>query len=418
MRVPPLLPTARRWTGFALLSVSVAGAARAQGTLAPVSRDGAVAAALARGARIGLARADTAVAFARLVGARALPNPVLSASYSKDAPNYHVTAELPLDFLQLRSGRAGAARAARLAAQYRFTFERAAVTLDADTTYTRARAAFDLARLSRRTAAAADSLRRIAMQRRDAGDASDLDVALATVNAGQAANTAAADSLAFLSAVLDLQAVMGLDADRVAVLPADSLGAPPVIDEPDDGTIALAGTPLPVAAARASVESARIAGRLARRSILTAPVLMAGIETGDPSGDASGILPTFGIALPIPFLDRNRGAIAQASAEQARARAELTLAEVESRTAIARVRRERAIAYAKVERDRQLVVSADQVASMALTAYREGASPLPSVLEAQRSAREVLAQYVDDLAAAWIAAAELRVLTLTTSSAP
>jgi outer membrane protein TolC len=50
---------------------------------------------------------------------------------------------------------------------------------------------------------------------------------------------------------------------------------------------------------------------------------------------------------------------------------------------------------------------------MALTAYREGASSLPNVLEAHRTARDVLAQYIDDLAAAWIATAELRVFSLT-----
>ena len=44
-------------------------------------------------------------------------------------------------------------------------------------------------------------------------------------------------------------------------------------------------------------------------------------------------------------------------------------------------------------------------------------SRLPNVLEAQRNARDVLAQYVADLADAWIATAGLRVLTLTTSSA-
>ena len=49
-------------------------------------------------------------------------------------------------------------------------------------------------------------------------------------------------------------------------------------------------------------------------------------------------------------------------------------------------------------------------------AYREGAVPLATVLEAQRGAREMLAQYIDDIATAAIAAATLRVLTLTPSS--
>ena len=78
--------------------------------------------------------------------------------------------------------------------------------------------------------------------------------------------------------------------------------------------------------------------------------------------------------------------------------------------------RERETALARVARDRTLVASANRVAAMSLTAYREGADPIANVLEAQRNAREVLAQYVDDLAAAWIATATLRVLTLTSSS--
>jgi len=70
------------------------------------------------------------------------------------------------------------------------------------------------------------------------------------------------------------------------------------------------------------------------------------------------------------------------------------------------------MALARVTRDRQLIASANRVAAMSLTAYREGAASLTNVLEAQRSARDVLANYVDDLADAWIATAELRVLAL------
>ena len=62
------------------------------------------------------------------------------------------------------------------------------------------------------------------------------------------------------------------------------------------------------------------------------------------------------------------------------------------------------------------MASANRVAALSLTAYREGASSLPNVLEAQRNARDVLAQYIDDLADAWIFAAELRVLSLTSTA--
>ena len=68
--------------------------------------------------------------------------------------------------------------------------------------------------LSRRNALDADSLLHMVERRRDAGDASDMDVELARVNAGQQANIAAADSLTWISTLLDLQAALGMTSDR------------------------------------------------------------------------------------------------------------------------------------------------------------------------------------------------------------
>ncbi len=389
-----------------LLVPAIIGAQEAM----PISRADAVQSALARGARLGVGRADTALALARLIAARARPNPSLSSAYTKAPPNYHVTVDLPIDLPGIRRSRIGAAEAARLAAAYRYTFERAAVALDADTSYTHAVAALEHVQLSQRNARDADSLLKMAVSRRDAGDASELDVELATVNAGQAENIAAGDSLTYLSSVLDLQAVMGLGASTVLVFPRDSLTLPP--SSPTAGDSAFTGRPLNVEAAHAALASATLNARLQRRSLYAFPTLTAGFETGDPTGSEPGILPTIGIAIPLPLLDRNRGPIAQAVAEESRARAELTLAEVESVTEIARARRELTSSQARVERSLRLVSSANRVAAMSLTAYREGAAALPNVLEAQRNARDVLGQYVDAIAAAWIAAAKLRVLTL------
>ena len=104
-----------------------------------------------------------------------------------------------------------------------------------------------------------------------------------------------------------------------------------------------------------------------------------------------GSLPTFGIGIGLPLFDRNRGGIAQAEAERVRgaggagARAGRGAQRDRARACASERTRSR-----KVARDRQLVASADRVAAMSLTAYREGASSLPNVLEAQRNARDVL----------------------------
>jgi len=393
---------------IAVLMACVVVAAPMFGQTTPLSRSAAVEGALARGARLGVARADTAVAGAAVIAARAFPNPGLSTSYSKSAPRYHVSLDAPFDLPSLRDLRVRSARAGLQAAQLRYQFARASIALDADTTYTRAVAARDRLALSRRNALDADSLLRMAERRRDAGDASDMDVELARVNAGQQANVAAGDSLTYASALLDLQAVLGMTESGPVVVPTDSLVAPPEAATP--------GQTLPVAAAGLSVESATLAARLQHRSLFAFPSLSVGVEYGDPTHSEPGILPTFGVGIALPLFDRNRGAIAQAEAERVRALAELTLAQVEARNEINHAMRERAAALARVGRDRQLITSADRVSSMALTAYREGAAALPTVLEAQRTARDVLAQYIDDLASAWVATAELRALAITPST--
>jgi outer membrane protein, heavy metal efflux system len=390
----------------AVIVACVVRAAPIAGQLTPMTRADAVAAALDRGARLGVARADTAVAGAQLLAARALPNPSLSASYSKSFPQYHVNADIPIDIPPLRSLRVRSAQIALDAARLRFQFARATIALDADTTYTHAVAARERLVLSRRNALDADSLLHMVERRRDAGDASDMDVELARVNAGQQENVAAGDSLTLTSSLLDLQAVLGMTAEQLTISASDSLSMPPSAPNP--------GRTLNETAAAMSLESATLAARLQHRSIFSTPSIALGFENHDPG--QPGILPTFGLGIGLPVFDRNRGAIAQAEAERVRAAAELTLAQVEARNQIAHSLRQRENALARSERDQRLVVSANRVAAMSLTAYREGAASLPNVLEAQRNARDVLAQYIDDLTAAWIATAQLRVLALAPSS--
>ena len=373
-----------------------------------VTRADAIEAAVSRGARLAFAAADTNVARGLSLAARAFPNPALAAAYSKATPQYHLSLDIPVDYPWLRDTRIKAAAAAQNASRFRFRFERAAAALDADTLYTRVQAQQAHVQLSRRNALDADSLRRIAVARRDAGDASDLDVELASLFAGEQHNATANDSLEFLDVVLSLQTVMGMPADSMRLLIADSLVVPV-----SAGTRAEAGTPLTVAAAQAGLDAAELVTKLERRNRWAPPNVMAGFDTRDPGGTGNKLLPTFGLSLPLPLLDWNRGPVALADAERDRARAELTLARSESQAAIARSARERDIALARVQRGGQLVASANRVAAMSVTAFREGAASLANVLEAQRTARDVLRNYVDDLARAWIAIATTRVLSLT-----
>jgi len=388
-----------------LLAASLGGvAAPSLSCQQPVTRAQAITAALARGARAAFGRADTSAAAGVLHGARLYPNPAVSATYTKDVPHYHVIGDLPLDLPWIRSARIGAAASARDAVHYTFAFERAAIRFDVDTTYTRALAARARARLSRGNANAADSLFKMARLRRDVGDVSELDVRLAGINAGQLENAAVDDSLAALDATLGVQLAMGLPAEDVTIDLADSL-VPPT-DSESTGVEAIS---LPVAAAEASLRSSERTLSLAHRSAFATPSLQFGVEQGDPTGPGRA-LPTVGLSFPLPLFNWNGGEVAQASAARDRAQATLDAVRRETGAALGRARRGLVAARARLDRDRGLLASADRVAAMSLQAYAEGAVALPSVLEAQRSAREALARYIDDDAAANDAAASVRLL--------
>lgn len=387
-----------------LLAIAPAGAQHS------VTRAEAEGAALAAGTRVALARADTAAALARLLSARALPNPVFAATYSTSVPQKHLTLDVPVfDALWKRGALVGQANAAARASRLLFASERVAALLEVDTTYTRALAADARFRLSRQTARDADSLRKMTVSRRDAGDASDLDVDLATVIAGQQLNVTTSDSLNYMSALLTVQTLMGIPADSASIVLADSLVLTPL----DTVVVRLAGVgPTPsVVAAAANLQAAEMAVALQKRSVFALPSVNVGVEWGDPG--QSGYLPLIGLAVPLPLFNRNQGPIAEATAERERSRIQLVAARLEARQRLIEGVKERDALLAKIARDRDLVVRAQRVADRSLTAYREGAAGLPAVLEARRSAREVLGQYIDDLAALLTINTELRALTQT-----
>jgi cobalt-zinc-cadmium efflux system outer membrane protein len=394
--------------------------------------------ALSAGARVTLARADTALALARIRTARTLPNPALAASYSKSVPTRHVSLEIPVfDALFTRGVRVQQAQAEAHASRLTFATERLAALVEVDTSYTAALATNARFRLSRQTARDADSLRLMTVRRAETGDASDLDVDLATVAAGQQVNLATSDSLAHMSALLTLQMLVGIPADSVNISLTDSLALSPrdtaTIRVALDNSGTMIGLPVPLTASALAPEGGRVSTALTaapsvlaaeaalsatdrgvalqKRSIFQLPALSIGAEWGDP--DQAGLLPTIGFSIPLPFFNRNQGPIGEAEAEREKARVQVLIAKLETRRRLIEGVRERDQLIAKVIRDRDLVVRAQRVADRSITAYREGAAALPAVLESRRTAREMLGQYIDDLASLLTVNTELRALTQT-----
>lgn len=101
-----------------------------------------------------------------------------------------------------------------------------------------------------------------------------------------------------------------------------------------------------------------------------------------------------GVTVPLPFGNRNQGGIARAEAEELVAEANLrlarnrALAEVESAYRAYETAREQVNAY-----EAGALRQADESREIALVAYREGATDLITLLDAQRTRSEVRASY-------------------------
>jgi cobalt-zinc-cadmium efflux system outer membrane protein len=375
----------------------------------PLTRAEAIQTALGKSVLVTAISADTLAASARLRSAREYPNPSLALSYSKDAPQNHFSVDIPLDLPGIHGARVRAATADQARARFGFLAARAAIELNVDTMYTTAQGAELRAALSQATAVDAAKLLSDTKARRDAGDASDLDVNLAEVSAAQAANIANADSLEAIDTRLELQSAMGLRGDTVAVTLSDSLAAP-VGQLVAPASTVLAASPT-VAAAGAAVTAAQQTLVFQRRSVFGVPSIQLGADAKDPSGAEKGLLPTVGIAFPVPLFNRNSGAVQAAHADLTRAQAELAIARLEASTQLARARRTRAVTQSRIARDRTILDAATRNVSLAERAFAAGEMAISDILETRRAQHDAQAQYVTDLVAANVAAALVRVLT-------
>ena len=101
-----------------------------------------------------------------------------------------------------------------------------------------------------------------------------------------------------------------------------------------------------------------------------------------------------GVTVPLPFGNRNQGGIARAEAEERVAEANLrlarnrALAEVETAYRAYETAREQVKAY-----EAGILRQADESRDIALAAYREGATDLITLIDAQRTRSEVRANY-------------------------
>jgi cobalt-zinc-cadmium efflux system outer membrane protein len=150
-----------------------------------------------------------------------------------------------------------------------------------------------------------------------------------------------------------------------------------------------------LAALRQQQAAARGGLFLAQRERLPVPAVSGGAQF---TNDVSGTSAFFGFSMPMPFLDRNQGAIAKANAQivadQRAVDAELAeaRADVERSAAVLVKRRE---ALARLET--QVVQRSPALRQMAEEAYREGSADILELLDAMRSLKDIQVAHVQQL---------------------
>lgn len=214
---------------------------------------------------------------------------------------------------------------------------------------------------------------------------------------------------------------------QVAPLPLPSVGIAAGAGVPSSSALTGAFTGRPQTVAARERVAAATAGVTTERTMFLRE-LSATIGTKQAEGTRGLIA---GVSLPLPLFDQNRGEVARAQAEREAVAFELVAAERLARAEIigalgaARLLTERALLLSSPGPDGRpaYLARADEARRIALGAYREGAVPLLTVIDAARAWGEARLAYYETIYAqhesvlALLAAQGLD-LRLATGSAP
>lgn len=379
-----------------------------------LTRQQAVAEALARNPLLEVAREQTAEARAQRVQDVAVPDPVGSASITNQAgaPSFKpVSASLTLPFpdkfrLQYNIGTAGARTA-----EYNYAALRQQIASQTAQTYDSMRVAFrHRADLTESYTLSADFLQKT-QARYNAGTAPKLDVVRAQVNLGQAGNALIVNGLAIANARASLNRLLAR-ALPTPIAPADTLAVPPPL--PDLAPLeAHALTTRPeLAGLRAQQSGARASTTLAAEYWV--PDLFFAITKDygapDPYIPNQNVTWQYGLSLPLPvfFFEHTSGELAQARHHERELAASYRdlLAQVDQDVRAAYATAATALQQLLYLRD-QVLPGAREEYRIAAASYGLGGSSALDVLQARTDLVSAESQYTDALAAADAAQADL-----------
>ena len=356
-------------------------------------------------ARLGLAEAD-------LLEAARLPNPTFGYAYLDahgSAPHPRITASLGIDLAALLTlpSRTRIAEAELDLTRRRIAAAALALAADVERDWYGALAAQSIAGVRALARDAARTSADTAAKFFEAGNTSELQLALEQAEAGVAEIDAANAEAQAGAARLALASRIGATGAFATVVLQPRLPSPPATDVDPGAMLALArGERLDLLAARDEV-AAREQALAARRGFGWLAGSSLGVEREHDSDGARLTGPTLSIELPL--FHQGQAAVARAEAELDAARARLAALELETDHGIALASARMALARQNAERYRKMLVPARE------TAVRETQKRvnymLVGVFELLRAKREQIGAYQSYLEAVrdyWQARADLR----------
>ncbi len=388
---------------FALVVMALPGATAAQPDVL-LTLDRAVERFLQRNLAVEAARHRVDVARAEQLAARVRPNPTVTVSAENvrvsgptpagDLYEIGTTYSHPIELGRKRERRRHVADATVAVAEAQFADTLQRRLLDLKRAFYEvilARHAVEQATENRR---AFDSLVTLNETRLRAGAVAEGEVIKARVERGKLDTTLAQARLEQQQAGIRLLDILG-ESDFAAAGMVEGQLAPAPAPESDLATlrtVALQRRPaIVVAEQNTTLAARRVALEESRKTPDVSPFV--GLRR---VGENNTVL--FGIAVPLPVMDRNEGGIARARAEVRAAEADLSLqrnrvlAEVETAYRGWESARDRVAAF-----DQGLLRQAEESEAIARVAYQEGAIELIGYLEAQRTRADIRQQYLKAL---------------------
>jgi outer membrane protein, heavy metal efflux system len=379
-----------------------------------LTRDQAVAAALAHNPQLAVAREQTDEARAQRVQNISIPDPTTSASITTQAGApvaRPVVASLNIPFpdkfrLQYNIGTAGVR-----AAQYNYTAVRQQIASQTAQTYDTLRVSLrHHTDLTESRALAADFLRKTEA-RYNAGTAAKLDVVRAQVDIGQADNELLGNTRDIANARASLNRLIGRPLPA-PVAPSDSLGVPPPLPALMAIEQHALDTRPELRGMRAQQAGARATTSLAREYWVPDLFFGASADFGAPDQYLSNrsLVWQYGVTFPLPvfFWQHSAGEIAQGRHHERELDASYRdlRASVDQDVRAAYATASTALQQLLFLRD-QVLPAAREAFRIASVSYGLGGSSALDVLDARRTLVAAESQYTDALAAADAAQADL-----------